>query len=282
MLSFIAERADEDAPALVRPGGETMTYATLAMAAAAVMQALGERVGEVAHRLVGVAVDEGAAFVASVLGVLEAGGVVLPLDLRRGIPALELEAARARALAVVVGDAAADRLEVVAVDASRRQLAEEACLVLDAGGRRAVHSRAGLGLAVDAIARQVGLDAGLAAGAHRRAGARLDADDGAGDLARRRDAARRRRAGARGAARALGVLGATVVAAPADALAGLASPTVARVVVVGDRRRRGAGGRVSLGADRARARHRRGAARRRGRRRRPLAALPGVECAARR
>ncbi|HEX8951410.1 MAG TPA: hypothetical protein VF945_06170, partial [Polyangia bacterium] len=76
MLSFIAEAAREDAPALVRPGGEQMTYATLAMATAAVMQALGERVGDVAHRLVGVAVDEGAGFVAGVLAVLEAGGVV--------------------------------------------------------------------------------------------------------------------------------------------------------------------------------------------------------------
>jgi len=160
VLSFIAERAEEDATALVRPGGEAMTYATLAMATSAVMQALGERVGDVAHRIVGVAVDEGAAHLASVLAVLEAGGVVLPLDLRRGIPALEVEAARARALAVIVGDAAEDRLDVVAVDASRRQLPDEACLLLEAGGRRAVHSRRALGVGVDAIAAALGLAAG--------------------------------------------------------------------------------------------------------------------------
>jgi len=160
VLSFIAERAQEDATALVRPGGEAMTYATLAMATSAVMQALGERVGDVAHRIVGVAVDEGAAHLASVLAVLEAGGVVLPLDLRRGIPALEVEAARARALAVIVGDAAEDRLDVVAVDASRRQLPDEACLLLEAGGRRAVHSRRALGVGVDAIAAALGLAAG--------------------------------------------------------------------------------------------------------------------------
>lgn len=159
MLSFIAERAQEEATALVRPGGERMSYATLAMATSAVMQALGERVGDVAHRIVGVAVEEGAGSLASVLAVLEAGGVVLPLDLRRGIPALELEAARARALAVIVGDAAEDRLEVVAVDASRRQLVDEACLLVDAGGRRAVHSRAGLGVGVDAIVQALGLSA---------------------------------------------------------------------------------------------------------------------------
>ena len=91
--------------------------------------------------------------------MLEAGAVAMPLDLRRGIPALEIEAARARALAVIVGDAAADRLEVVAVDASRRELPAEACLLVDAGGRRALHSRLALGVAVDAIAAALGLDA---------------------------------------------------------------------------------------------------------------------------
>jgi acyl-CoA synthetase (AMP-forming)/AMP-acid ligase II len=159
VLSFIAERAVEDAPALVRPDGQTMTFGTLAMASAAVMQAVGERVGDVARRIVGVAVPDQAGFVASVLAVLEAGGVVMPLDLRRGIPALEREAALARALAVIVGDPEDDRLDVVAVDASRRELLPEACLLLDAGVRKAVHSRAGLGIAVDAVAAHVGLDA---------------------------------------------------------------------------------------------------------------------------
>jgi len=159
VLSFIAERAKEDAVALVRPGGEQMTYATLAMASAALTQALGERVGDPARRLVAIAVEEGAAFVASLLAVLEAGAVAMPLDLRRGITALEREAAAARALAVVVGDAAEDRLEVVAVDASRRELPPEACLVVEAGGRHAVHSRAALGIGVDAIVQALGLDA---------------------------------------------------------------------------------------------------------------------------
>ncbi|MGZ3408197.1 MAG: AMP-binding protein, partial [Polyangia bacterium] len=159
MLSFIAEKAQEDAPALVRPGGAAMSYATLAMASSAILQALAERGGDVAHRIVGVAVDDGAGFMVSALAVLEAGGVVLPLDLRRGVPALEREAARARALAVIVGDAAEDRLEVVAVDAGRRALPDEACLLVEARGRRAVHGRVGLGLAVDAIVQQVGLDA---------------------------------------------------------------------------------------------------------------------------
>ena len=159
VLSFIAERAVEDAPALVRPGGETMTFGRLAMASTAVMQAIGARVGEVARRVVGVAVDDAAGFFASVLAVLEAGGVVMPLDLRKGTAALELEAARAHALAVIVGDAADNRLDVVAVNPSRRELPAEACLILDAGGRHVVHGRVGLGVGVDAIARQVGLDA---------------------------------------------------------------------------------------------------------------------------
>ena len=104
---------------------------------------------------------DAAGFMASVLAVLEAGGVVLPLNPRRGTAALEREAARARALAVIVGDAADDCLDVVAVDAQPARArcprrasssAPAACAARCTGG-------AGLGVAVDAIARQVGLDA---------------------------------------------------------------------------------------------------------------------------
>ena len=128
-----------------------------------------------------------AGFLASVLAVLEAGGVVMPLDLRRGIPALEREAARrarARGHRRRRGGRSARR------GRGRRQPARAAGRGVPASstrrGRRAVHGRAGLGLAVDAIARQVGLDARLAAGARRAAGARVGADDGAGDVARGR------------------------------------------------------------------------------------------------
>jgi acyl-CoA synthetase (AMP-forming)/AMP-acid ligase II len=160
VLSFIAERAAEDAPALVRPGGEQMTYGTLAMAAAAVRQALEARVGDVARRVVGVAVEDAAGFVAAVLAVLDAGGVVMPLDVSRGVAALQADAERARALAVIVGDASEDRLDVVAGDASRRELDVEACLLLEAaGGARAVHSRRSLGIGVDAVVAQLGLSA---------------------------------------------------------------------------------------------------------------------------
>ncbi len=233
MLSFIAERAAEDAPALVRPGGEQMTYATLAMASSAVMQALGARVGDVARRIIGVAVDDGAGFVASVLAVLEAGGVVLPLDPRRGTAALEVEAARARALAVVVGDAADDRLDVVAVDPSRRELGAEACLLVDAGGRRALHSRAGLGIAVDAIGRQVGLEAS----------SRLPLFGPLGQASVLTTALATLRAGGAlllvGAlapadqARAMAELGANVLSGSMPALLSIAGAAVGRVVVVG-------------------------------------------------
>lgn len=157
MLSFIAERASEQAPALVRPGGEAMSYGSLALASSALMQALGARVGDVRQRLVGIAVDDSAGFVASVLAVLESGGIAMPLDLRRGLPALELEAARARAVAVIVGDAVADRLEIVAGDASRRALPADLCLALEASGRRALWSRVALGVGVDAIGAQLGI-----------------------------------------------------------------------------------------------------------------------------
>ena len=151
MLSFIAERAKEDADALVRPNGERLTYASLAMASAAVMQALDGRVGEIGRRLVGIAVADAAGFVASLLAVLEAGGVAMPLDLGRGEAALQDEVERLRAVAVIVGDADEDRLDVIAGDAARRELPAESALALAADGRRAIVGARPLGRAVDAI-----------------------------------------------------------------------------------------------------------------------------------
>jgi hypothetical protein len=151
MLSFIAERAKEDADALVRPSGERLTYASLAMASAAVMQALDGRVGEISRRLVGIAVTDAAGFVASLLAVLEAGGVAMPLDLSRGEAALQDEVERLRAVAVIVGDAAEDRLDILAGDAARRELPAESALALFSDGKRAIAGARPLGLAVDAI-----------------------------------------------------------------------------------------------------------------------------------
>ncbi len=151
MLSFIAERAREDADALVRPSGERLTYASLAMASAAVMQALDGRVGEIGRRLVGIAVADAAGFVASLLAVLEAGGVAMPLDLGLGEAALQAEVERLRAVAVIVGDADEDRLDVIAGDAARRELPPESALALAADGQRAIVGARPLGRAVDAI-----------------------------------------------------------------------------------------------------------------------------------
>ena len=85
VLTFIAERAAEDATALVRPGGEQMTYATLAMAVGGDHAGASARAWATSRSASSASrSDEGAGFVASVLAVLEAGGVVMPLDLRRG------------------------------------------------------------------------------------------------------------------------------------------------------------------------------------------------------
>jgi hypothetical protein len=151
MLSFIAERAKEDADALLRPSGERLTYASLAMASAAVMQALDGRVGEIGRRLVAIAVGDAAGFVASLLAVLEVGGVAMPLDLGRGEAALQEEVARMRAVAVIVGDVDEDRLDVIPGDAIRRELPPESALALASDGRRAIVAARALGLAVDAI-----------------------------------------------------------------------------------------------------------------------------------
>jgi acyl-CoA synthetase (AMP-forming)/AMP-acid ligase II len=151
MLSFIAEHADEQANALERPGGLRLSYGSLAMATAAVQQAIDARVGDVRRLVVGIAVDDAAGFVAALLAVLEAGGVALPLDPRRDAAAQKAEAARARAVAVVVGEPSEDRLEVVAVDATRRALPPEAALVLGAGGAHAVLSAQAVTAAIDAL-----------------------------------------------------------------------------------------------------------------------------------
>lgn len=156
MLSFIAERAKEDADALVRPSGERLTYGSLGMAAAAILQAIDGRVGDISHRLVGIAVSDAAGFVASLLAVLEAGGVAMPLDVSRGDAALQDEVARTRALAVIVGDAEEDRLDIIPGDPVRRELWADSALALAAGGRRAILGARALGQAVDAVAAAAG------------------------------------------------------------------------------------------------------------------------------
>jgi acyl-CoA synthetase (AMP-forming)/AMP-acid ligase II len=150
VLSFIAERSSEDADALVRPGGLRLSYGALGMATAAVQQAIEARVGDIRGLIVGIQVGDAAGFVATLLAVLEAGGVALPVE-------DEAEAAQARAVALVVGDAADDRLDVLPGDASRRSLPPEAALVLRAGGRRAVIAAPAVAAAVDAIVAAEGM-----------------------------------------------------------------------------------------------------------------------------
>jgi acyl-coenzyme A synthetase/AMP-(fatty) acid ligase len=159
MLSFIAERSREEASALVRPAGETLTYASLAMAAAAVAQALEARVGDVAHRVVAIAAGDGAQRVASLLGVLESGGVALPVDARLGLGWARAAAGEARAVALIVGDEAEDRLDVEPVDPARVALPAESALILGRGAQRVVFTRAAIVAAVDALVQSQSLTA---------------------------------------------------------------------------------------------------------------------------
>jgi len=157
MLSFIAERSQEDADALVRPDGLRLTYGSLAMATAAVQQAIDARVGDVRGLIVGIAVADAAGFVATLLAVLEAGGVAMPLEPLEPRESeggeVSAEAEAARAVAVVVGDPSEDRLDVVAGDTTRRALPVEAALALAAcgGRRRAVIAAPALAATVDAV-----------------------------------------------------------------------------------------------------------------------------------
>lgn len=155
MLSFIAERAAENATALVRPDGARLTYGALAMAVAAVRQALDARVGDVAERVVALAVADLAGFVAGALAVLEAGGVLLPLDGAAAAAAIEASAIDARAVAIIVGDAAADELQIVPGDAARVAQAPELCLVVEGES----WTRAALAGAIDATVAARRLDA---------------------------------------------------------------------------------------------------------------------------
>jgi hypothetical protein len=154
MLTFIAEHSREEASALVRPAGETLTYGGLAMAAAAVAQALEARVGDVARRAVAIVASDGAQRLAALLAVLEAGGVALPLDERRGLEAVRATAERARAVALVVGDAAEDRLDIETGDAARVAQPLDTALLLAplvGAGEARRFSRAALADAADAL-----------------------------------------------------------------------------------------------------------------------------------
>lgn len=91
--------------------------------------------------------------------MLEAGGALLPLDAARDAAALEAEALAAHAVALLVGDAAEDQLVVVPVDASRREVPAEVCLLVEAEGGRVALTRAALAAAVDAARSARGLDA---------------------------------------------------------------------------------------------------------------------------
>jgi hypothetical protein len=159
MLSFIAERSREDAVALVRPGGEAMTFASLAMAAAAVVQAIEARAGEVAGRVVALATSDGAQSLAAVLGVLEAGGVALPLDGKLPLAVARKLALGARAVALVVGDAAEDRLDVEPIDPARQAWPADATLALATviGAPPRIWTRAELQADVDATVETLAL-----------------------------------------------------------------------------------------------------------------------------
>lgn len=154
MLSWLCEQAEEEAEALVRPGGEAMTYGGLAIAVRAVGDALAQTVGDVAHLAVGVDVEDQAGFLVSALAVLTAGGVVVALDARAGD--VEALARRARVVAVLRGRREEDRVEIVPGDAARVAYDARAGLILFTASpsgepRGVVLSREGLEASVAAM-----------------------------------------------------------------------------------------------------------------------------------
>ncbi|GIJ21058.1 non-ribosomal peptide synthetase [Micromonospora lutea] len=107
-------RRDPDAVAVVAPGGEHLTYAGLHRASATLARRLRGR-GVRAEQVVAVRLDRSLAMVVAYLGVLYAGGVVLPLDPAEPNPRQEsmLRDSGARLMLAADADAAADHDGVV-------------------------------------------------------------------------------------------------------------------------------------------------------------------------
>jgi long-chain acyl-CoA synthetase len=156
VLSFLLEKSDEEATAFVRPGGEAMTYGSLAIAVRAVADAILGRVGTVRRQAIGVAVEDQAGFLVSALAAWAVEAVVVPLDVRAADAAVRAQAAQARVTAMVRGNLEEDRLEVEPIDGAHRELDERAALVLFTSGssgapKGVVLSKAGVQANVDAI-----------------------------------------------------------------------------------------------------------------------------------
>jgi acyl-CoA synthetase (AMP-forming)/AMP-acid ligase II len=156
LLSFLLERTDEEAVAFLRPGGEGMTYGSLAMAVRALSDALIAQVGELRHRALGIAVEDQAGFLVAALAGFALEAVIVPLDARAGQAGVIAQAQRARVVGIVQGNRETDALEVVPVDSSRRELDARAALILFTSGssgapKAAVLSKAGLQANIDAI-----------------------------------------------------------------------------------------------------------------------------------
>jgi acyl-CoA synthetase (AMP-forming)/AMP-acid ligase II len=164
VLGFLLEKAKEDAPAFVRATGEEMTYGSLAVAVRAVADALVQGAGELKHRALGVAVEDQAGFLVSVLAGFMLDAVVVPIDVRVGSAEVKLQAGRAQVAAMVVGDTADDRLEVIPVATSHPAFDTRAALALAAASSPAARRRAllplvGLEATVDGILGYLPVDA---------------------------------------------------------------------------------------------------------------------------
>jgi long-chain acyl-CoA synthetase len=156
VLSFLLEKTDEDAIAFVRPGGESMTYGSLAVAVRAMADALLGRAGGLQRQPVGIAVEDQAGFLVATLAAWAVEAVPVPLDVRAGVESVRAQAARARVSALVHGNLDEDRLDVEPNEGERRQLDPAAGLVLFTSGssgepKGVMLSQAGLEANLDAI-----------------------------------------------------------------------------------------------------------------------------------
>ena len=132
MLRHWLARGAADAPALVTSRGERLSYAALRAAASDAAAALA-MAGAGPGRVVAVRVREPAGALLAMLGALETGACVLPVDVRVGEAALAATVARARPVAVV-REAALDGSLAFDAPPAPRALDPEAGLLLFTSG----------------------------------------------------------------------------------------------------------------------------------------------------
>jgi|GEM_PF-2365784 len=158
MLTWLVEHASEDAAAVVRPSGETMTFGDLTLAVRATAETLVQSGVSLAGRGIGVAVTDQAGALVSILAAFEVGAIPILL------PTSATDMLAICRPALLLRGQVDDRIELEPGDADPRLFGPEVGMVLPSSGsaglaHAVVLPGRGMQLQADLIGAQLGLDA---------------------------------------------------------------------------------------------------------------------------